>query len=236
MRSLPLICPLLCLAPLLGCPTPSTPDAGPAEDAGPDPIAAPDAGPVDAGTDAGFLDAGLDAGTDAGTDAGPVCAFPPIPQPDGGGPDAGEDCTLQSTEGTGHFEGTWDGRVWGELALAGAFDLPATGELAFDVYCGGDKLLVSGALEGEAMAPDAGPNAPVFPFSGPLWGEFDLATGEVEMIVQPATLVIGPFSGTFRVSMGGVRANDSFEDGVWCGDSLNPTGAFGEGTWTAELR
>jgi hypothetical protein len=221
---------------LAACPDPTPPaDAGGEGegegelDAGPSPDAGDEA---DGGVDA---DAGVDAGADAG-DAGFVCSFPDFtaPPPDAGRPD----CTLENVEGTGLFEGTWEGQVFGEIALAGPFDLPAAGEMSFEIYCGEDKLLVDGLLEGVAYEdPDNPPDggAGGFPFSGRMFGEFELATGLIRILVDPATLQVGPFNGTFRVSMGGQRVNDDFDEGTWCGETTNPVGGEGGGAWRAEI-
>lgn len=233
---------LLTLPSLLACPSDPPVDAGVLIDAGPQ--AAVDAGlsTTDGGVDAGFAaeDAGdVDAGFDGGpADAGFVCEMPDIPVPADAGADAGPpDCALDDTEGsTGYFEGTWEGVVFGSFPLTGPFELSSRGEMAFEIYCGDDKLLVDGLLEGRAYEhPDAGPEEPGHPFSGRLYGEYSLATGVVTMVVNPATLQVGPFTGTFQVAMNGYRENDAFEDGSWCGVTISPEGGAGDGTWRADL-
>lgn len=239
MRALHLV---LALPLFVACPAESpVVDAGtPPSDSGtPD---SPDAGEAEPEIDAGPLDAGsADAGSDsedAGSDAGFICVMPAIEPPPVLEGDAGPpDCVLDNVEGsTGHFEGSWDGLVFGQFPFTGAFELPARGEMAFDVYCGDDKLLVDGILEGRAYQhPDAGPDEPGHPFSGRLYGEYSLATGVVTMMVNPATLTVGPLTGTFQVAMDAHRANDAFEDGAWCGVTISPEGGSGEGSWRADL-
>lgn len=231
---------VLLLLPLwLGCPSDPPADAGlPVVDAGAhseDGGVAPDAS-VDAGPDdAGHSDGGSDAGP---ADAGFVCEMPPLEPPPEQDPDAGPpDCVLDDIDGaTGHFEGTWEGVVFGSFPLTGPFELTASGEMSFDIVCGDDKLLVDGILEGRAYQhPDAGPDEPGHPFSGRLYGEYSLASGFVTMLVNPATLTVGPFTGTFQVAMSGQRANDAFEEGSWCGVTISPEGGAGEGSWRADL-
>lgn len=198
-------------------------DAGDEEDAGDDEAGAPE--PDDAG-------AASDGGEDV--DGGFVCTLPPFQPPpsvDAGAPD----CSLVGIEGAlGRFEGKWDGTVFGSFPLTGPFELPARGDMAFEIYCGADKLLVDGILDGRAYQhPDAGPEEPGHPFSGRLYGEYDLESGVITMVVKPATLTVGAFSGTFEVSMVGFRSGDEFEDGEWCGYTTVPAGGFGGGTWRA---
>lgn len=242
---------LFAAAFLVACPR-STPgeDAGPVDAATAEPpsdagapvdASAPPPDGGDAGDDGGASDAGepepsLDAGL---PDAGFTCPMPPIDPPPELPEDAGPPaCVLQGIDGAiGRFDGTWEGDVFGEFAISGPFELPARGEMAFDIYCGDDKLLVDGTLEGRAYQhPDAGPEEPGHPFSGRLYGEYDLETGRVTMIVNPATLQVGIFVGTFQVAMSGQRVDDAFEDGEWCGQTISPPGGNGEGTWTAALR
>lgn len=168
--------------------------------------------------------------TDAGQpgDAGFVCVFPDIPPPSDGGMAA---CTLQNTEAEGSYEGQWVGRVFGNIAIAGDFDFHTSGTVTFDVVCGGDKLVVDGMLEGVANAPDGGAGG--YPFSGRLYGLFDEQTGEVDMIVDPATLTVAFIMGTFKVAMTGGRQVNGAWEGPWCGVSTNPTGGNGQGSWTA---
>ncbi len=245
MRALYAPLALLALPFFLACPTESPsvdsgtppPDSGRAESADPEDAGALDAGSVDASD--GAEDAGSDAGSDVGSDAGFVCVMPAIEPPPELAPDAGPpDCALDNVEGsTGHFEGTWEGVVFGAFPFTGAFELPARGEMDFEIYCGDDKLLVDGILEGRAYQhPDAGPDEPGHPFSGRLYGEYSLATGVVTMLVNPATLTVGPLTGTFQVAMDAHRVNDAFEDGAWCGVTISPEGGAGEGSWRADLR
>lgn len=241
---------LLATVLLVGCPRPTAgDDAGPVDAAHVEPpvdasVVDASGEPSDGGGDAeaGPLDGGAaDAGAlDAGpADAGFVCAMPDIEPPpaleDDAGPPA---CVLTNIEGaTGRFDGTWEGMVFGAFPLVGPFELPARGEMTFEIYCGDDKLLVDGMLEGRAYQhPDAGPDEPGHPFSGRLYGEYDLESGLVTMVVNPATLNVGSFTGTFQVGMSGQRVNDSFEDGEWCGQTISPPGGNGEGTWRADLR
>jgi len=178
--------------------------------------------------DAGTTDAG-GANLDAGPmgDAGFVCQFPDIPAP----PDASvPPCELGSVEAEGQYEGVWNGRVFGELTLTGPFDLNSGGDVSFEVVCGGDKLLIAGQLQGTASAPDGGPQ---YPFSGRLYGEFNEATGEVQMVVDPATLTVAFITGTFRVSLTGERQANGAWEGPWCGVSVSPPGGNGFGTWSA---
>lgn len=240
---------LLSLVLLAGCPV-STPadDAGLVDAAGSEErrdASVPDAAEHDAGdeeADAGLVDDGgtTDAAVDAGEDAGepdpePGCTLPPIDPPPSS--DAGRSCALVDIEGAiGRFRGTWEGEVFGSFPLTGPFELPARGEMTFEIYCGDDKLLVDGALEGRAYEhPDAGPEEPGHPFSGRIYGEYDLQNGTITMIVKPATLTVGPLTGTFEVSMSGQRANDAFEGGEWCGYTTSPVGGFGGGSWRAIL-
>ena len=94
-------------------------------------------------------------------------------------------------------------------------------------------LLVDGQLEGEAANPtDGGAD---FPFNGRIFGEFNPLTAEIELIVDPATLTLGFYNGTFKVAMRGTRVNNSFQGGDWCGVTLDPPGGMGGGSWTATL-
>lgn len=240
---------LTLLALSMGCPDNASPDdAGLTDAASSETVDASvpsDAGreddggepePDDAGgapEDAGRSDAGQDAGA---PDAGASCTMPPIEPPppldEEAGPPA---CALVDIEGAiGRFEGTWDGTVQGSFEISGPFELPARGEMSFEIYCGDNKLLVDGTLEGRAYQhPDAGPEEPGHPFSGRIFGEYDLETGAVVMVVSPATLTVGPFVGTFEVAMRGQRVDEAFEDGQWCGHTITPAGGTGEGSWRA---
>lgn len=241
-----LFVPLLSACP--AAPPGADADAGGAADAGPGDAGAADAGAADAGAgDGGAPDAG--AGDDAGPldeadagdgdagdgDAGEACAFPPLqPPPDAGGETPS--CDLEDTRGAGEYEGTWEGQVYGSFPLSGPFDLPASGEMEFVIYCGADKLLVDGELTGRAYQhPDAGPDQPGHPFSGRMFGELDPQSGSLLILVDPASLVVGPFTGTFKVAMSALRQDDNtFEEGAWCGVTVEPEGGAGEGTWRAE--
>jgi hypothetical protein len=189
-------------------------------------------GAQDAGLDAG-LDAGaiiMDVGLDAGqmVDAGFICPIddtePPEPWGDAGPPP----CTIENPQGEGFFQGTWEGHVWGAFSFSEPFDLLGNGTMEFSIICSGNKFNITGSITG--LANDD------YPFTGQLSGEFFPLSGEIQIIINPATLDLGIAQGQFIANMTGQRQNDLFPDGTWCGISVIPEGSFGEGTWNAVLQ
>lgn len=263
-------------------------------DAGVDDAGARDAHSED--TDPGEDHQVVDAAQADSADAGFVCEIPQIEIPPG--LDAGPSgCPPELAGLAGSFSGTWEGEVFGEFILVGAFTYASYGELAFEVFCLGDKLWVRGEMVGLAEG--------IYPFYGELLGRFDEESGTIEMVMEQGGLCLAeviledagvladaaapadgappedgalledgatpedggaledgsaledgaardaslpdagsaPDAGSglvcpglvvsFEVLLEGTQQQGGFEDGTWCGRSLFPPGAMGQGSWRA---
>lgn len=128
----------------------------------------------------------------------------------------------------GFWDGTFEGTVWGNHALTGPFNLPVAGTVSFEIFCEETKLLIEGEMDGQAQG--------LYPFRGDLEGEFDPDTNEIDMDLYNASVTIEGFNVEFIADVTGLLVGEVFQNGVWSGHSTFPTGAFGQGTWTASAR
>ena len=133
-------------------------------------------------------------------------------------------CFIES-DVIGLWSGYWAGSIYGEFPIVGEFDLPASGELSFEIYCEEGKLFIGGEMEGLAEG--------LYPFSGDIVGEYNPESHEIEMDLVNAAVYVEGLRVEFEVELLGDVEELSVTDGIWYGSSLIPPGASGDGTWDA---
>jgi hypothetical protein len=207
-----------------------------AADVGSDDGEATDLSEPDAAADTGAAD--TEVASDPVLDEGPVGDADATA--DGGLPDATDDCEpLGIPE---QWSGTFDGEVTSNIPdMAGyTFNGPVNGEIAFEIRCVNEKLMVFGNLDGGSTNCALATGCP---FTARLEGLYDPVTQHMEGEVKDAVIDYS----MVQVYAEGVFAGDLSEDpslaltGTWSGDktgisltSLSWVTASGEGTWNAE--
>jgi hypothetical protein len=193
-------------------------------------------------------------------DAGFVCEIPriEIPPEIDASPSL---CPPELVELSGVFSGTWSGLIFGDSMFTGEFTYSSYGDLTFEIFCLGNKLWMRGQMIGlaegiypfagellgqldaessaaemvvnpgalcmSAVVADAGAHeeAGSLEEAGVLE---DVGAGDAATAASCPGLAV-----SFEVLLRGVQRQDRFDDGAWCGRSLFPPGAMGDGAWQA---